>query len=773
MEPKVVTFNESSSSMEQEYMGQSEVDMTVSPWTCSSFRKKSRHAVNSYANLDVKKQEDAKLETPHEGQKCKACARYWCLNDKVYKFQEISDELVGILAPISFRSEQPAAREDQNLCKLCYEREPRCEHCKKYKNASLNESKNKGEAFTTNAQSCCEDNKTADQIPSTSTDNQPKERRLTYSEYRESNLCKGCAKKLRASSEDLNSETDARTEEDDKTICQRCWARCGYSGCCNEEQRGCYDETDLRRYNPNSETDVRTEEDDKTICQRCWASFWYSGCCNEKQKGCYDETGPRRYNPIWTGKDDSQIGVFIRNLRIVGLDEEKKTITLQFFLNVCWLHKELCDWYKTHKNPGDEWHAKLSPKEYENYFKDAQKDFKDANLEWNDYHSNLFPEVKIWNVVAQGLEERQDVISLNKKWIGPNTVYWRRLVNVKLNNSFCSSTYPFGYEKFRLTIRLISYTKQSLALMRTNLWYEEQTKQVGKSLAARSFSYIVPDKTFMIDWKVCSVHGYKDRWYSKFDHNDLTYRLPVTVSRGQDTTSRFEAWVILKRRPRSVLFVYWVWYTMTSTIALLTWKLDPIGDLADRLAIAVGIIFIQMGLKIHSAAKIPRMPNITVMDAHSFVAVAMVFCEAISQVLLVQFLEGDVDNNEDESNRLLFWDVIFAWINTGLVVFVNIVTFSFAKCKQHRQKRMLEKGLRTFTGFDKEPLTIAGKPLGDCVFEVKGHNKHQPIKVTEQDLQKRIDKFSYKKQQSKVTRSVMSKCLSCLSCSLCREIYLD
>jgi len=74
-------------------------------------------------------------------------------------------------------------------------------------------------------------------------------------------------------------------------------------------------------------------------------------------------------------------------------------------------------------------------------------------------------------------------------------------------------------------------------------------KYTNKLLADHSFSYMHPDTSRIPEWEVCSVHGNKDRWISSFDHTNLQVRLPVRVSRGINTTSSFEAMIILKRRP--------------------------------------------------------------------------------------------------------------------------------------------------------------------------------------------------------------------------------
>merc|ERR1719427_933863 len=102
-----------------------------------------------------------------------------------------------------------------------------------------------------------------------------------------------------------------------------------------------------------------------------------------------------------------------------------------------------------------------------------------------------------------------------------------------------------------------------------------------------------------------------DRFYSEFDNNDLSFRLPVRVSDGKDTQSRFEALIVLKRRPKPVMWNIWLYFTLTSVLGLLTYRIDPVDDLADRLAIAVAIIFVMMGLKWDSSRKTPRVRYVT------------------------------------------------------------------------------------------------------------------------------------------------------------------
>jgi len=53
---------------------------------------------------------------------------------------------------------------------------------------------------------------------------------------------------------------------------------------------------------------------------------------------------------------------------------------------------------------------------------------------WGEVHPHTikWPELHIWNTTKEGFEVEQNLISLNKEWIGRGTVYWRRLVRAKI-----------------------------------------------------------------------------------------------------------------------------------------------------------------------------------------------------------------------------------------------------------------------------------------------------------------------------------------------------
>jgi len=242
-------------------------------------------------------------------------------------------------------------------------------------------------------------------------------------------------------------------------------------------------------------------------------------------------------------------------------------------------------------------------------------------------------------------------------------------------------------------LRLVSYTKQHLTLLRTKLWYNEHKKQSTKVLASSSFSYLHADNSLLPDWTLCSVHNGKDSWLSKFDHNDLSYRLPVYVSAGKDTQSWFESLIILERRSRFVVFNIWIWFSLSCAVSLLTYRIKPKDSLADRLGIAVGIIFVQMQLKIHAASNTPRIPFITALDIHMWTSVLLVVFQAVAQVISVNILE---DRGDD----------YLMYFNIGLVVFVNFLTFFCAKYFKLKQRRRIEKRVDLLTNFKENELNV-------------------------------------------------------------------
>jgi len=417
--------------------------------------------------------------------------------------------------------------------------------------------------------------------------------------------------------------------------------------------------------------------------------------CNKGTKP-YEKVGPRRYNPIWTGQDPSQIGVFIRNLRIQGVDEVNQCVDLHFYLNVVWLDPVLCEYLKKRDKICDEnWFRQITITEYTELWEQVRSKglwLKKCNEVHS--HTNKLPQLLIWNTPTAGFEVRQNFISLNKGWIGKGTVSWRRLVRAKIYHSFKCRTYPFGYETVRLKLRLVQYTKQHLVLLRTNRWYKEHRKQSNQSLAGNSFSYLHPDNSLLIDWTLCSVHDGKDSWLSKFDHNDLSYRLPVYVSAGRDTQSWFEALIILKRRSRFVVFNIWIWFSLSCAVSLLTYRLNPKDDLADRLAIAVAIIFVQVQLKIHAASNTPRMPFITALDIHMWTSLLLVVVQAAIQVISAAKIKGDG------------FDTSLFICNSVVVVFANCSTFSLAMRRTSNQRKRIEERVEHLCNFKNGELNI-------------------------------------------------------------------
>ena len=141
--------------------------------------------------------------------------------------------------------------------------------------------------------------------------------------------------------------------------------------------------------------------------------------------------------------------MFVRNLKIEAINEEKQTISLHFILNVVWLDEELCTQVKANKNLNkQDWFIQMSKDEYIDSFNSVKRTLSmdETNpLTTTEKYHNPLPNIKIWNgTTKEGYEVREEVISLNKKHIGPNTVYWRRIMRVKLLCEYTSKSFPFG-----------------------------------------------------------------------------------------------------------------------------------------------------------------------------------------------------------------------------------------------------------------------------------------------------------------------------------------
>jgi len=461
-----------------------------------------------------------------------------------------------------------------------------------------------------------------------------------------------------------------------------------------------------------------------------------------------EECAPKKLNPIWTGEDPDQIGVFIRNLKIEAVNEEKQTISLHFILNVVWLDEDLCAHVKTKEGiEKEEWFIQMSKDEYIKSFNAVQRgqsedvDQVDNALTVEKYHNPL-PNIKIWNgSTKEGYEIREEVVSLNKKHIGPNTVYWRRIMRVKLLCEYTSRGFPFGYETFKMSIRLMSRTNQHLVLLRTKLWHDVHMKQCpNKTLVDHTFAYMHPDNKGLKDWKVCSIHNNRDKFWSKFDNNDLTFRLPVRVTDGKDTQSRYEALLILKRKPTYVLWNIWFYFTLTTVLSLLTYQIDVIDDLPDRLAIAVGIIFVQMGLKWDSSRKTARVSYITGLDMHIFLSISLVVGQAVGQVISAAICNHWASDREKVTKEA---DVILFWISLVSVCIVNLGTFSLSKSRQRWTRKSLEQKLQKFTGFNKYPLTGSNENAIGSMVQLSGMQKKDPfqLQISRKEIEEKVERF--------------------------------
>jgi len=425
-----------------------------------------------------------------------------------------------------------------------------------------------------------------------------------------------------------------------------------------------------------------------------------NGGCLNSFVTCYAFEGdkklknkPRKYNLLWTGKDPAQIGVFVRHLRIEDLKEETMTIVIKFYLNLVWLDKELCNHFKkVRKLRGNNWYTEVNADNYNVIWNSLVRESRGKKK----FHASKWPLTKIESIKPGGYTEHQNVFSFNKGWIGPDTVYWRRLITAEVSWSPDSDSYPVGHETFQLKINLDQYSGQRLVLFRSLLWYNWQVNmRKNEQLAAKSFAFINPSNEFLNQWCVCSAHGHADRFQSCFDSNKFIIRLPSTVNDGLNTESSYQALIVLKRKSRWVFFNVGIWFAMTPTILLVTYGLPPKDDLDERLNIAVGVLFIQVQLKNWAAAHTPRMRTVTMLDWYMVSSFVLVLGQIIAQI--------SSESLEEINDSLLI-------VNCFVVVFVQFLFYLWANNAYARSREEVEGEVRQIFGFaDNEKLMITYK----------------------------------------------------------------
>jgi len=173
----------------------------------------------------------------------------------------------------------------------------------------------------------------------------------------------------------------------------------------------------------------------------------------------------------------------------------------------------------------------------------------------------------------------------------------------------------------------------------------------------------------------------------------------------------------------------WLYFTLTSFVALLTYDLDAVDDRADRLAIAVAIIFVQMGLKWDSSRKTPRVKYVTCLDVHMFLSLSLVVFQAIGQAVTGWFYNGS-NLVQAERNLLI--------VNILAVVIVNIGTVSGAKLRQMYKRWSLEEKLREFTSFNSHPLSKYSKDdIGNLV-RISGWQVTDKLQISPMDLEESL-----------------------------------
>jgi len=368
---------------------------------------------------------------------------------------------------------------------------------------------------------------------------------------------------------------------------------CG--GCTRFQENGIFS---FRRINNEALADItfkgfaKRSADDERYCERCLPSrefenrklMWYTEeeeawrkgwrCCRVKCDQSYlQKVTKKRYNPIWTGNDANQIGVFVRDLRVTGLDLKNSTVGLSFKLTLVWLDEALSkrlNWrfvmfaedeyksfYKEHMGCGCEDildRPSLAPgSRTQSYDK-----FPTGGSENHQERGYTLPKIKILNS-GKDMNVHDSFFRINDPSLGRNTVQWCRDLHINQKFKHNNQNFPFGYQTVELKIEL-QRSHRHLVLLRNKRWYNIHKDQVAAAVAAHTFAYINADNSFIQDWRICSVYNNSDRWYSKYDDYKLNYSLMVKTN-----TKMYSALIVIKRSPQ---FGFYVWFCFTFTTAI-------------------------------------------------------------------------------------------------------------------------------------------------------------------------------------------------------------
>ena len=111
----------------------------------------------------------------------------------------------------------------------------------------------------------------------------------------------------------------------------------------------------------------------------------------------------------------------------------------------------------------------------------------------------------------------------------------------------------------------------------------------------------------------------------------------------------------------------WLYFTLSTFLALPTWRLDARDEAEGRLGIAVGIVFFTMGLRINTAGKTARVVHIATLDKHIFLFIPLVILQAFTQVFV-----GCIGANWEKQDL----DSIDSWIGWGYLILVCLSNIS-------------------------------------------------------------------------------------------------
>lgn len=347
---------------------------------------------------------------------------------------------------------------------------------------------------------------------------------------------------------------------------------------------------------------------------------------------------------LWTGKDPDQVGVWPRIFRVNKIDPVEQSVSVNLVLIVNWLDPAFA---ADHARPG-------------------QKDNRGYLDNANDCPTR--PCIIFHNMVSDEFR-----VTMEFMWVNPQGVcHWERWGTLSYVDSLEAQNFPFDYADFNLCLRLkrdFQVPDRYFCTIRSN-----QNEYNQNRIHINVASNIVPE------WQVCSFDG-KEAFHVIRDSMTVTPML-VNSNLQSGWDARYNIYFVLKRKSQYYMTNVWSLTVLINVLAITNFSLgNGKDDLADRQALIITLLLVQVAVKFAFTDSIPKVPYLTTLDLKVYISTLML---GILLILVSVFPHVVKEDDLDHYNLVL----LCIWM--GSVCLVEGVLCILPKLRERRQKAFLE-----------------------------------------------------------------------------------